>query len=81
MLVAVGQEWKLKSQNINLITLPLRQFAPSQGYAPVSISPCSEYSDDYELDYFKSEPRSKDPQKWKLSIIGIAYIGELKPYS
>ncbi|MEM8720538.1 MAG: SGNH/GDSL hydrolase family protein [Cyanobacteria bacterium P01_G01_bin.39] len=72
---------KLKSQNINLITLPLRQFAPSPDYAPVSISLCSEYSDNFELDYFKSEPRSKDPQKWKLSIIGIAYIGELKPCS
>lgn len=72
---------KIKSQNINLITLPLRQFAASDDFAPVSISLSQEYTADYELDYFKCEPRSKEPQKWKLSIIGIAYLGELKPYS
>ncbi|MEM8676262.1 MAG: SGNH/GDSL hydrolase family protein [Cyanobacteria bacterium P01_G01_bin.67] len=72
---------KIRSQNINLITLPLRRFSASNDFAPVSISLCSEYVDNFELDYFKCEPRSKEPQKWKLSIIGIAYIGELKPYT
>lgn len=70
----------IKPQNvINLITLPLRRFSPSEDFAPVSISLCQEYPEDFELDFNKCEPTKEDPQKWKLSIIGIAYIGEIKP--
>lgn len=72
---------KIRPQNvINLITLPLRQFSATQDFAPVSIACCREYSDIFELDYIKQEPNHKNPQKWKLNIIGIAYIGELKPF-
>jgi hypothetical protein len=74
-------EWvnKIKPQNvINLITLPLRRFAASSDFAPVSISLCPEYPQDFELDFVKVVPTQFEPQKWKLSIIGIAYIGELK---
>jgi hypothetical protein len=77
-------EWvnKIKPQNvINLITLPLRRFTASSDFAPVSISLCPEYPQDFELDFVKIVPTKLDPQKWKLSIIGVAYIGELKPLS
>ena len=71
---------KIKPQNvISLITLPLSRFSPSADFAPVSISCCSTYPEQIELDYVKEEPKKKDPSKWKLSIIGIAYIGEIKP--
>ncbi|NJO98456.1 MAG: hypothetical protein HC764_22690 [Pleurocapsa sp. CRU_1_2] len=76
-------EWVniIKPQNvINLITLPLSKFSESQDFAPVSIACCREYLDSFELDYIKKEPNQKDPRKWKLNIIGIAYIGELKPF-
>lgn len=68
----------LRPQNITLITLPLLRFTTSPDFAPVSISLCQKYPDDFELDYFKDEPAHKNPQKWKLSIIGIAYIGEIR---
>ena len=72
-------EWvtQIRSNNINLITLPLRRFKPSPDFAPVSISCCREYPVSFELDYIKQEPRKKDPQKWRLNVIGVAYIGEL----
>jgi hypothetical protein len=76
-------EWvnKIKPQNvINLITLPLRRFTESSDFAPLSISLCPEYPQDFELDFVKVVPTKSDPQKWKLSIIGIAYIGELKSF-
>lgn len=76
-------EWVniIKPQNvINLITLPLSKFLESQDFAPVSIACCRKYLDSFELDYIKKEPNQKDPRKWKLNIIGIAYIGELKPF-
>ena len=70
----------IKPQNvINLITLPLRRFSASQDFASVSICLCPEYPHDFELDFNKAVPTKKDPKKWKLSIIGIAYIGEIKP--
>ena len=71
----------IRPNNITLITLPLLRFSPSQDFAPVSISLCQEYPDNFELDYFKDEPVKKDPQKWKLSIIGIAYMGEMAEIS
>ncbi len=67
----------IRPNNITLITLPLLRFSASQDFAPVSISLCQKYPDNFELDYFKDEPVKKDPQKWKLSIIGIAYMGEI----
>ena len=76
-------EWvtAIRSNNINLITLPLRRFKPSSDFSLVSISCCEEYPDSFELDYIKQEPKKKDPQKWRLNVIGVAYIGELKPWS
>jgi|GEM_PF-1409576 len=71
---------KIKPQNvINLITLPLRRFEASEDFVPVSIGCCSRYPDRYELDYVKEEPKRHDPSRWTLNIIGIAYMGELKP--
>lgn len=71
----------IKPQNvINLITLPLRQFSASQDFELVSIACCREYVNSFELDYIKEEPKKKDPHKWRLNIIGIAYIGELRPF-
>ncbi|WP_319423346.1 hypothetical protein [Pleurocapsa sp. FMAR1] len=70
----------IKPQNvINLITLPWRRFLTSQDFAIASICLCPEYPNDFELDFNKAVPTKKDPKKWKLSIIGIAYIGEIKP--
>ena len=65
---------------INLITLPLRRFEPSEDFAPVSISFCQEYLEEgnYEIGFNKTVPGKKDPSKWKLSIIGIAYTGKIK---
>ena len=69
----------IKPQNVlNLITLPLRRFSESKYFAPGSISLCPEYPKDFELDFNKTVPTKPEPHKWKLSIIGIAYIGELK---
>ncbi|BAZ45440.1 hypothetical protein NIES4102_24630 [Chondrocystis sp. NIES-4102] len=75
-------EWVniIKPQNvINLITLPLRKFQASSDFSPLTISLCPEYPQDFELDFVKIKPTKSDPQKWKFSIIGIAYIGEIKP--
>ena len=71
----------IKPQNvINLVTLPLRRFEPSRDFAPVSISICQKYlpEDSYEIGFNKTVPGKQDPAKWKLSIIGIAYTGEIK---
>lgn len=71
----------IKPQNvINMITLPLRRFEPSKDFAPVSISVCPEYlpEDSYEIGFNKTVPGKQDPAKWKLSIIGIAYTGEIR---
>ena len=71
---------KIKPQNVlNLIVSPLRGFAASQDFVPVSIAPYSQYSDRFNLGYEKAVPTKHDPQKWKLNIIGIAYVGEIKP--
>ncbi|MCC0179568.1 SGNH/GDSL hydrolase family protein [Waterburya agarophytonicola K14] len=70
---------KIKPQNvINLIALPLRKFKPSSDFTPVSISICQEYPDEFEIGFNKTIPSKKEPDKWKLSIIGIAYTGEIK---
>lgn len=69
----------IKPQNVlNLIALPLRRFSESQDFAPVSISVCQEYPQDFELGFNKTVPAKKDPQKWKLSIVGVAYTGQIK---
>jgi hypothetical protein len=64
---------------ITLVTLPSVCFSESLDFVPVSISNCSEQPQSFELEYHKILPRQQDPGKWKLNIIGIAYIGELKP--
>jgi hypothetical protein len=83
LVTSTYSEWvnNIKPQNvINLVTLPLSKFSESQDFAPVLIACCQEYSDNCELDYIKIIPKKKDPQKWKLNIIGIAYVGEIKPW-
>ena len=57
----------------------MRKFEPSTDFAPVSISVCGEYPQEFELGYNKIVPLKDNPEKWKLSIIGVAYIGEIKP--
>lgn len=71
---------KIKPQNIlSLISSPLRKLNKSSDFAPVSISLCPDYPEQFEIGYEKAPPTKSDPHKWKLSIIGIAYIGEIKP--
>ena len=71
---------KIKPQNvINFMALPMHKFEPSADFASVSISICSQYPSKFELGYSKIVPLKNNPKKWKLSIIGIAYIGEIKP--
>ena len=71
---------KIKPQNIiNLISSSLRQFKESADFVPVSISPCQEYPENFEIGFNKAIPIKQNPEKWKVSIIGIAYVGELKP--
>lgn len=73
---------KIKPQNvINLISSPLRRFNESENFVPVSISVCSDYPKKFGIGYEKAVPIKSDPNKWKLSIIGIAYIGEIKPHN
>lgn len=73
---------KIKPQNvINLISSPLRRFDKSENFVPVSISVCSDYPETFDIGYEKAVPTKSDPNKWKLSIIGIAYIGEIKPHN
>ena len=73
-------EWvtKIRPNNINLITLPLRRFTSATDFEKVSVACCQEYTDNFELDYIKQEPKKKNPQQWRLNIIGVAYTGELK---
>jgi hypothetical protein len=81
MVTSSHNSWvnKIKPQNvINLISLPLRRFEASTEFTKVSLSVCPEYPDKFELDYNKIVPPKKDPNNWKVSIIGVAYIGELK---
>jgi hypothetical protein len=69
----------IKPRNaITLVTLPLIRFSESSDFTSVSISNCVEHPQDFELEYFKILPTQPDPRKWKLNIIGLAYIGELK---
>lgn len=70
---------RIKPQNVlNLIALPLRRFSASQDFAPVSISVCQEYPQDFELGFNKTVPTKQNPHQWKLSIVGVAYTGEIK---
>ena len=72
----------IKPQNvINLCALPMHRFKPSTDFTPVSISLCKEYPEKFEIGYNKVVPTKKNPDKWKLSIIGLAYLGEIKPMS
>jgi hypothetical protein len=64
---------------ITLVSLPLIRFSESSDFMPVLIANCKEYPQDFELEYFKILPTQQDLRKWKLNIIGIAYIGELRP--
>jgi hypothetical protein len=69
----------IKPRNaITLVTLPLIRFSEFSDFTSVSISNCVEHPQDFELEYFKILPTQPDPRKWKLNIIGVAYIGELK---
>ncbi|WP_036477070.1 SGNH/GDSL hydrolase family protein [Myxosarcina sp. GI1] len=67
----------IKSQNISFISLPLLKFSPSTDFNKLSISICPDYPEKFELDIFKTVPMRNNPNKWKLNIIGVAYIGEI----
>ena len=70
----VKQEGKA---NINLISLPYKKSMQCKNFSDLTISVCQNYGKSYELDAFKTNPQV-DPQFWKLSIVGIAYTGEMK---
>jgi len=71
--------WIIKEgkSNINLLGLPYQKFSKCNAFRDLSISLCQEDRQGYELDMRKKEPEV-DCHQWKLSIIGIAYTGELK---
>jgi hypothetical protein len=82
MVVSSYSSWvdRIKPQNIiSLISLPALKFTPSQDFAKVSLSVCQHYPQEFELDLFKEAPMKKNPSQWKLSIIGVAYLGEIMP--
>lgn len=65
-----------ESANLNLITLPYQKFAFSKQPQPLSISLCQNPPEKFELDWHKAIPKVA-PTDWKLSIAGIAYLGEI----
>ncbi|MEM7590819.1 MAG: SGNH/GDSL hydrolase family protein [Cyanobacteria bacterium P01_A01_bin.83] len=67
-----------EAHNINLLSLPFKKSMACRDFKELSISICKENIKNYELDYAKTKPMVS-PEQWKLSIIGIAYTGEIKP--
>lgn len=65
-----------ESANLNLITLPYQKFSFSKEPQPLSISICSNPPEKFELDWHKILPQVSSSE-WKLSIAGIAYLGEI----
>ena len=69
----VTQEGKA---NINLMSLPYTKYMQSTKFSDFTISVCQKYDENYELDFNKTNPKV-DPKLWKLSIVGIAYVGKI----
>ncbi|AFZ37157.1 hypothetical protein Sta7437_3659 [Stanieria cyanosphaera PCC 7437] len=65
-----------ESANLNLITLPYQKFSFSKEPQSLSISVCPNPPEKFELDWHKVLPQVS-PANWKLSIAGIAYLGEI----
>jgi hypothetical protein len=62
--------------NLNLITLPYQKFSFSKEPQSLSISVCPNPPEKFELDWHKVLPQVP-PSDWKLSLAGIAYLGEI----
>lgn len=67
--------------SITLSVLPESKFISADTFTDASISLCEDYPQEFEMDLFKIEPKEKDKKKWNLNIIGIAYLGEIRPIS
>ena len=62
--------------NINLLSLPYKNFKACNEFNNLSISICYNNLENYELGMHKKKPKVS-PKEWKLSIVGIAYTGEI----
>lgn len=62
--------------NINLLSLPYKKFKICNEFNDLSISIYHKKIENYELGMHNRKPKVNS-QKWKLSIVGIAYIGEI----
>lgn len=62
--------------NINLLSLPYLKDISCNEFSELSISVCQKNVKNYELDVRKKRPKVT-PKDWKISIVGIAYIGEI----
>jgi hypothetical protein len=65
-----------EAANLNLITLPYQKFSFSKEPQSLSISVCPNPPEKFELDWHKVLPQVP-PSDWKLSLAGIAYLGEI----
>lgn len=71
---------RIKPQNvISLISLPALKFTEFLEPTQICLSVCQKYPEQFELDIFKTLPLKTDPRQWKLSIIGVAYLGMIMP--
>ncbi|MEL6439229.1 MAG: hypothetical protein AAFQ80_08270 [Cyanobacteria bacterium J06621_8] len=64
------------TNNINLLSLPFKKSMQCHDFQKLSISVCQNNLDNYELDACKKKPQVS-PENWKMSIIGIAYTGQI----
>ena len=62
--------------NINLLSLPYKNFKVCNEFNNLSISICYNNLENYELGMHNKKPEVS-PKEWKLSIVGIAYVGEI----
>ena len=62
--------------NLNLLSLPYYKSFNTCEFSRLSISVCQNQQTDYELDFCKAKPKVA-PKDWKLSLVGIAYTGEI----
>ena len=77
LITSSFSKWiKQHRSNINLLSLPYSKFKKCDDFSLLSISVCNKI-ENYDLDVFKVEPKVS-PEQWKLSIIGIAYAGEIE---
>jgi hypothetical protein len=71
----------IKPRNaIILEAQPIVRFHESLDFSEVLISNCAEYPYYPEVGYHRILPVQNNVKKWKLNVIGIAYVGEIKSY-